>query len=218
MYQADLLRSDTFSEDFGCQCINGYFYCHPENICSTENFSSELNKNSVFQSQVKVELPTDPYFENTCSIEQRAYTELVNGNNHENNLNCMSSTEYEKLYGGSHNSDRFDVRQQDMGRFGHRNQRGGATIRERNRMHLLNEAFDELRKVVPKSNLSEHQRLSKIATLRLAIHYISALASILKSTGTEIRLVKDISNNPVEKRGKRRQRTRRQSQGLLKRI
>ncbi len=33
-------------------------------------------------------------------------------------------------------------------------------------MHILNDAFDELRKIVPKSNLNEHQRLSKIATLR----------------------------------------------------
>ncbi|CAF4850648.1 unnamed protein product, partial [Rotaria sp. Silwood2] len=32
------------------------------------------------------------------------------------------------------------------------------TIRERNRMHALNEAFDELRRVVPKANLHDHQR------------------------------------------------------------
>ena len=76
-----------------------------------------------------------------------------------------------------------------------------ATERERTRMHMLNDAFDELRKVVPKSNLSEHQRLSKIATLRLAIHYIAALTSILKSTGGEIQLVKDVA--PVAK-GKRK--------------
>lgn len=61
--------------------------------------------------------------------------------------------------------------------------RNGATLRERNRMHILNEAFDNLRKIVPKTNLSEHQRLSKIATLRLAIHYISALTRILQSSG-----------------------------------
>ena len=53
------------------------------------------------------------------------------------------------------------------------------TIRERNRMHALNEAFDELRRVVPKANLYDHQRLSKIATLRLAIHYINCLTQIL---------------------------------------
>ena len=61
--------------------------------------------------------------------------------------------------------------------------RNGATLRERNRMHVLNDAFDELRTIVPKSNLSEHQRLSKIATLRLAIHYIGALTKILQNSG-----------------------------------
>ncbi len=61
--------------------------------------------------------------------------------------------------------------------------RNGATIRERNRMHILNDAFDELRTIVPKSNISEHQRLSKIATLRLAIHYIGALTNILQNNG-----------------------------------
>lgn len=58
------------------------------------------------------------------------------------------------------------------------------TVRERNRMHALNEAFDELRRVVPKANLHDHQRLSKIATLRLAIHYISCLTQILDSNRT----------------------------------
>ena len=57
------------------------------------------------------------------------------------------------------------------------------TVRERNRMHALNEAFDELRRVVPKANLHDHQRLSKIATLRLAIHYISCLTQILDASG-----------------------------------
>ena len=57
------------------------------------------------------------------------------------------------------------------------------TVRERNRMHALNEAFDELRRVVPKANLHDHQRLSKIATLRLAIHYISCLTQILDAHG-----------------------------------
>ena len=61
--------------------------------------------------------------------------------------------------------------------------RNGATLRERNRMHILNDAFDELRKIVPKMNLSEHQRLSKIATLRLAIQYIDGLTKLLQASG-----------------------------------
>ena len=62
--------------------------------------------------------------------------------------------------------------------------RGGATLRERQRMHMLNSAYDALRQVVPKSNLSDHQKLSKIATLRLAIHYIQALTATLQDTTT----------------------------------
>jgi len=63
--------------------------------------------------------------------------------------------------------------------------RGGATERERNRMHVLNDAFDYLRRVVPRTNLSEHQKLSKIATLKLAIQYIDALNRILQSYGPQ---------------------------------
>ena len=51
--------------------------------------------------------------------------------------------------------------------------------KERTRMQLMNEAFDLLREVIPNSGLQEHRRLSKIATLRLAIQYIKALTQIL---------------------------------------
>ena len=58
--------------------------------------------------------------------------------------------------------------------------RSSATRRERARMHKMNAAYDKLRKVVPtlacdKSN----ERLSKIATLRLAIDYIAMLNDYL---------------------------------------
>ncbi|GFN84166.1 neurogenic differentiation factor [Plakobranchus ocellatus] len=54
-----------------------------------------------------------------------------------------------------------------------------ANARERNRMHGLNSALDELRKHVPCH--SKTQKLSKIETLRLARNYIHALASVLQS-------------------------------------
>lgn len=60
-----------------------------------------------------------------------------------------------------------------------RSSRECATARERSRMHNLNDGFEELRKVIPKTNYSSEQKLSKIATLRLAIHYISALSKVL---------------------------------------
>lgn len=78
----------------------------------------------------------------------------------------------------------------------------GATVRERTRMHMLNDAFDELRKVVPKNSLGEHQKLSKIATLRLAIQYIAALVTTLRTSGVEIGKVR--GSCVGDRRGKRR--------------
>ncbi|XP_044160823.1 neurogenic differentiation factor 1 [Bufo gargarizans] len=63
--------------------------------------------------------------------------------------------------------ERFKVRRQK------------ANARERNRMHGLNAALDNLRKVVP--CYSKTQKLSKIETLRLAKNYIWALSEILRS-------------------------------------
>ncbi|XP_061666824.1 neurogenic differentiation factor 2-like [Syngnathoides biaculeatus] len=53
-----------------------------------------------------------------------------------------------------------------------------ANARERTRMHDLNSALDNLRKVVP--CYSKTQKLSKIETLRLAKNYILALGEILR--------------------------------------
>lgn len=54
-----------------------------------------------------------------------------------------------------------------------------ANARERTRMHDLNSALDNLRKVVP--CYSKTQKLSKIETLRLAKNYIWALSEILQN-------------------------------------
>uniref|UniRef100_A0A9J2PRS0 BHLH domain-containing protein n=2 Tax=Ascaris TaxID=6251 RepID=A0A9J2PRS0_ASCLU len=54
-----------------------------------------------------------------------------------------------------------------------------ANCRERNRMHGLNRALDVLRQCVPLT--TQHQKLSKIETLRLARNYIAALNYILHS-------------------------------------
>ncbi|XP_061542640.1 neurogenin-1 [Phycodurus eques] len=53
-----------------------------------------------------------------------------------------------------------------------------ANDRERNRMHNLNGALDQLRRVLPA--LPDESKLTKIETLRLAHNYIWALAETLR--------------------------------------
>nr|AOP31959.1 atonal-like protein [Nematostella vectensis] len=54
-----------------------------------------------------------------------------------------------------------------------------ANARERSRIHTMSEAFESLRKAVP--SYSQDQKLSKLAILRLATSYISALADLTES-------------------------------------
>ncbi|VVC89629.1 unnamed protein product [Leptidea sinapis] len=58
-----------------------------------------------------------------------------------------------------------------------RNRRMKANDRERNRMHMLNEALDRLRCVLP--TFPEDTKLTKIETLRFAHNYIFALSQTL---------------------------------------
>lgn len=53
-----------------------------------------------------------------------------------------------------------------------------ANDRERNRMHTLNTALDELRTVLPQNN--DDAKLTKIETLRFAYNYIWTLSEMLK--------------------------------------
>ena len=69
-------------------------------------------------------------------------------------------------------------------------------------MQMLNDAFDALRKVVPKHNKDDHHKLSKIATLRLAIQYISTLVMTLRGSGVEICKIQALCVG--DRRGKRR--------------
>ncbi|ESP01560.1 hypothetical protein LOTGIDRAFT_172594 [Lottia gigantea] len=57
-------------------------------------------------------------------------------------------------------------------------QRGAANLRERKRMFYLNDAFDALKKSLPKKD--SKSRLSRIDTLKTAIDYIQGLSELLQ--------------------------------------
>ncbi|XP_076857356.1 protein atonal homolog 1a [Brachyhypopomus gauderio] len=58
-----------------------------------------------------------------------------------------------------------------------------ANARERRRMHGLNHAFDELRRVIP--SFDNEKKLSKYETLQMAQIYINALSDLLQGPGTK---------------------------------
>lgn len=66
--------------------------------------------------------------------------------------------------------------------FGQDSIRKGATNRERNRFNAMQEAFEELRKVIPKEQQPKIGRLSKFATLKLATAHIKMLENTLEGT------------------------------------
>lgn len=57
--------------------------------------------------------------------------------------------------------------------------RRAANARERGRMVEINDAFEDLRKVLPDIEAGQSSKLTKITTLRLAMNYISALRHTL---------------------------------------
>lgn len=65
------------------------------------------------------------------------------------------------------------------GRQNSRSRRLVANARERSRIHILSDAFENLRGAVP--SFSQDQKLSKLAILKLATYYISALANLAES-------------------------------------
>lgn len=60
-----------------------------------------------------------------------------------------------------------------------RSRRLVANARERSRIHILSDAFENLRRAVP--SYSQDQKLSKLAILKLATYYISALTNLAES-------------------------------------
>ncbi|KAK3579504.1 hypothetical protein CHS0354_028328 [Potamilus streckersoni] len=68
-----------------------------------------------------------------------------------------------------------------------------ANDRERNRMHSLNSALDELRKILPTTQ--EDNKLTKIETLRVAHNYIFALSETLKMLDRKDQEVNSVNKN-----------------------
>lgn len=97
-------------------------------------------------------------------------------NRNSNNSNCVSSAT-----SSSDESCNETELKNDLLLLQKKQRRCAANMRERNRMHVVNFAFDRLREVVP--SYPANRKLSKIETLRMACSYIQELNNLLKSSG-----------------------------------
>lgn len=151
-----------------------------------QNYSAIINNEAVRPtlSLYSNEQPMDYYHQSYSGVENMSKNEVRINKNfglpNEDWINRLKDKKdiTKKECGHDRNNDSWSKASDDSDPF-----RNGATLRERNRMHILNDAFDDLRKMVPKPNSNEHQRLSKIATLRQAINYISCLTNYLQING-----------------------------------
>nr|SVF01461.1 taxi A [Brachymetra albinervis] len=71
--------------------------------------------------------------------------------------------------------------------------RKNANARERSRMREINEAFETLRRAVP----CQDEKMTKIATLKLAMSYISALSDALSESDADS-LISDSTSSSAE--------------------
>lgn len=111
-----------------------------------------------------------------CKIKHRVHVHQTSPyNRNSNNSNCVSSAT-----SSSDESCNETELKNDLLLLQKRQRRCAANMRERNRMHVVNFAFDRLREVVP--SYPANRKLSKIETLRMACSYIQELTNLLKSS------------------------------------
>jgi len=95
----------------------------------------------------------------------------------EENEENMSSGKKKRCQGGK--KARSKLKKALSWRQSNRSRRLIANARERSRIHIMSEAFEGLRRAVP--CYSSDQKLSKLAILRLATSYISALSYLAEN-------------------------------------
>ena len=98
------------------------------------------------------------------------------------NLSSCSSNDSS---GGNNNNARKKTKRVSQSMEELHNQRILANVRERQRTQSLNDAFSQLRKIIP---TLPSDKLSKIQTLKLASRYIDFLYQVLRSDETDTKL------------------------------
>ena len=120
----------------------------------------------------------DANLKSGCKMKHRVHVHQTSPyNRNGNNSNCVSSATSSS--DESCNDHEVELKGEVVV-IQKRQRRNAANMRERNRMHVVNFAFDRLREVVP--SYPANRKLSKIETLRMACSYIQELTNLLKNT------------------------------------
>jgi hypothetical protein len=114
-----------------------------------------------------------PSINNTCSNSYQSY---------DGSWSQMTSTSSSLSQSSSKTTNRNGKSKPKRRRIASVAQRRAANVRERKRMFSLNEAFDQLREIVP--IFAYEKKLSRIETLRLAIIYIAFMTELVISGKT----------------------------------
>jgi len=118
----------------------------------------------------------DATLKSGCKMKHRVHVHQTSPyNRNSNNSNCVNSA----TSSSDESCNEVELKS-EMVLLQKRQRRNAANMRERNRMHVVNFAFDRLREVVP--SYPANRKLSKIETLRMACSYIQELTNLLKNT------------------------------------
>lgn len=131
-------------------------------------------KSSVYgQSMGSINYSAAPQQDSAKDLIAEAEEAPLEEENEEN----MSSGKRKRSQGGK--KARSKLKKALSWRQSNRSRRLIANARERSRIHIMSEAFEGLRRAVP--CYSSDQKLSKLAILRLATSYISALSYLAEN-------------------------------------
>ncbi|CAF0798387.1 unnamed protein product [Rotaria sp. Silwood1] len=158
----------------------------PSNFYSCPYISSPYNPNMIMNSSIQTSLNSSSGYESAtnetsfvdpCCSSSSCVMKESNSNsmyqesehmNDEDTESSMSSTMNEKNYIG-----------RKKRRVLSRPQRQEANRRERHRMEIINQAYEELRNVLPYKKGRKRQKMSRMDTVDGAIRYIHSLLETL---------------------------------------
>lgn len=104
---------------------------------------------------------------------------IIEGELRDSITDAEETEKTKKKRGQAVKKPRQKLRKSMSWRHSNRARRLVANARERSRIHIMSEAFECLRRAVP--CYSSDQKLSKLAILRLATSYISALSNLAET-------------------------------------